>query len=280
MKFFVKKKEQQINTHITAIDGKVIARKGDHVNDDFLNQLINMRPPGISDKRPFAKLELNSHMELLLQNPKYLFISDNGKQKNAILNMLAPLQFNKIVAKEFSWLKRYPYHYHHSLAIGLLVARMMLDFYQDTKKAREAAECAFTHDFGITRVSEEILNKVSPLDKDEIKILHEHPIYSYILLIYYGYDPQDLQTLVGYGHHEDLQGNGYPRAIRQDNMICKCVQLCDIYDALISARPFRPAKTPVQAMQIIEKMVVSGQLDEQPVSMLSMYVGNQVSELS
>ena len=38
MKFFVKKKEQQINTHITAIDGKVIARKGDHVNDDFLNQ--------------------------------------------------------------------------------------------------------------------------------------------------------------------------------------------------------------------------------------------------
>ena len=48
-----------------------------------------------------------------------------------------------------------------------------------------AVSCALTHDFGITRVPEQILNKVSPLSEQEMKVVREHPIYSFCLLTYY-----------------------------------------------------------------------------------------------
>ncbi len=87
-----------------------------------------------------------------------------------------------LMVEELSWMERYKYHDDHTLAVMTL---MTLELHQGKEEALKAASCALTHDFGITRVPEQILNKVSPLDEQEMKVVREHPSYSFCLLTYY-----------------------------------------------------------------------------------------------
>ena len=268
MKLFKKKNRLEISDHITAINGRVIARKGDRINHDFLNQLLEQRPPDIDSADTIEKSDLISNFESLLDKPKYQFISNSDLKKAQLLRILASIHLNELIMKELTWMERSAYHHHHSLVVALLVARMTLDFYEDENKAREAASCALTHDFGITRVPVGILNKKSSLDAREMKVLREHPIYSYILLTYYGCSDPHLNAQVGYEHHEDLLGTGYPRGIILENLTTQFIQICDVFDALISARPFRPALTSEEALEKITEMVDNGQIDSEVFAVL------------
>lgn len=273
MRFFKKKIRLEFSNHITAIDGRVIARKGDRVNQNFLEGLIKQRPAAAEPVQAIASSPLFSKFEILLQDAKYQFISDFGSQKDQLFNILAAIRLSPIVMQELTWMERYAYHYHHCLVIAALVARMTLDFYQEETKARQAASCALTHDFGITRVPEKILQKVSPLDEGELKIVREHPIYSYVLLIYYGYAPVDLPARVGYEHHENMLGTGYPRGVLPERKISQFVQIGDIFDALISARPFRPALSTEKALETITAMVDKGEIEAEIFTRLKTCVG-------
>jgi HD-GYP domain-containing protein (c-di-GMP phosphodiesterase class II) len=274
MRLFKQKKGSHINNYVTAIDGNVVARKGDSVDQSLLSQLEEIRPPANHDVEPIKNSELYSNLEFLLNHTKYAFITDGNSIMHSLLRIFASMQFNSIVMKELAWMRRYSYHYHHSLAVALLAARMTLDFGKAEREATVAALCGLTHDFGITRVPEGILHKISPLDEDEKEILHEHPIYGHILLVYYGFDCQEPAPLVAYGHHEDLLGNGYPRGIVQENMISRCIQICDMYDALISSRPFRPAMTSEKAEEVIAGKVAIGEADPEVFALLKSYVRN------
>ncbi len=66
--------------------------------------------------------------------------------------------------------------------------------------------------------------------------------------------------MVAYEHHESLLGTGYPRGVVPELQLSQIIQIGDIFDALISARPFRPAKTWEQAIEIIGEMVVQGEI--------------------
>ena len=93
-----------------------------------------------------------------------------------------------------------------------------------------------------------------------MKVVREHPIYSFCLLTYYGYDESDLNAIVAYEHHENLLGTGYPRGVVPELLLSQIIQIGDIFDALISARPFRPAKIPEQAKEIIDEMADRGEI--------------------
>ncbi len=268
MLFFKKNKRLEISNHITAIDGRVVARKGDVINQKYVEQLYNIKPPGTEHTQLFGETYHFTNIEILLKELKYQFISHDSQKKTQLSKNLAGISLNEINFNELTWMERYKYHYDHVLAVTILVAAMTLDCYQDEDKARKAASCALTHDFGITRVPEQILTKVSPLEDDEMKIVREHPIYSYILLTYYGFAPSHLNTRVGFQHHENLLGTGYPCSIIQENEIAQFVQISDIFDALISARPFRPALSAEKAVLTIAEMVAKGQVDTEVFALL------------
>ena len=163
--------------------------------------------------------------------------------------------------KELNYLKRQPYHFHHTFVITAMVTRITYDLYHDENRARNAAAYALTHDFGILRVPETILNNVSPLSKNEIKIVHEHPVYSYILMTYYLGDSENHYSCISLEHHENLLGTGYPKGIVQENVISQFIQICDIFDALITARPFRPAIPLKNALKIMRDEVKAGKIN-------------------
>lgn len=72
--------------------------------------------------------------------------------------------------------------------------------------------------------------------------------------------------IIAYGHHEKLDGTGYPRRVRGDaiRIQTRMMTISDIFDALSAAdRPYKPAVAPVRALDIMAEEVRAGQLDQE-----------------
>jgi HD-GYP domain-containing protein (c-di-GMP phosphodiesterase class II) len=69
---------------------------------------------------------------------------------------------------------------------------------------------------------------------------------------------------IAYAHHERLNGKGYPRGIKSDQIPpqSKLMAIADVYDALVAAdRPYKVAVTVPRSLEILEDEVKSGLLD-------------------
>jgi putative nucleotidyltransferase with HDIG domain len=112
---------------------------------------------------------------------------------------------------------------------------------------------AYLHDLGKVRVPHEILNKPGPLTREEFEVVQMHPIWGLELLAAVDF-PWDLKPIIRW-HHERYDGTGYPDRLRGDEipMAAQIVGIVDVYDALTTARSYRPAMSRESALAEIEK---------------------------
>jgi HD-GYP domain-containing protein (c-di-GMP phosphodiesterase class II) len=108
------------------------------------------------------------------------------------------------------------------------------------------------HDIGKIGIPESILNKIEPLNKEDIRIIREHPVKGVTIL-----EPiQELsECILGVKyHHERYDGTGYPQGLKGEDipLIASIISVADSYDAMTTDRPYRKALTHQQAIQEIE----------------------------
>lgn len=110
---------------------------------------------------------------------------------------------------------------------------------------------ALLHDIGKMGVPDAILLKPGPLTDEEWDIMHKHPEYAYDLLSPIEYLRPSLE--IPYSHHERWDGAGYPRGLRGEAIpeAARIFAIVDVWDALISDRPYRPAWTKARAREFI-----------------------------
>jgi HD-GYP domain-containing protein (c-di-GMP phosphodiesterase class II) len=116
------------------------------------------------------------------------------------------------------------------------------------------------HDIGKIGIPEGVLNKPGPLDDEESKIIKGHPEKGHSIL-----EPleQLSSSLPGIlHHHERLDGNGYPHGLKGDDIpfFARIIAVADTFDAMTSSRAYRSAKSPEEALAIMEQ-VAGSQLD-------------------
>jgi len=107
------------------------------------------------------------------------------------------------------------------------------------------------HDIGKLGVPDHILLKPGPLTEEEWAIMRSHPRLAYELLSPIGYLRPALD--IPYCHHEKWDGSGYPRGLKGDQipLAARVFALIDVWDALTSNRPYRPAWPAEKARQYI-----------------------------
>jgi PAS domain S-box-containing protein len=112
---------------------------------------------------------------------------------------------------------------------------------------------ALLHDIGKLGIPESILNKPGPLDEAEWKIMQSHSQLAYQLLSSVNYLAPALD--IPHYHHERWDGSGYPEGLREEQIPfpARLFAVVDVYDALTSTRPYRPAWSPQVALNHIQQ---------------------------
>jgi response regulator RpfG family c-di-GMP phosphodiesterase len=97
------------------------------------------------------------------------------------------------------------------------------------------------HDIGKMGVPDQILRKTGPLNETEWDEMRKHPQYAFELLAPINYLRPALD--IPYCHHEHWDGSGYPRGLKgtQIPLSARIFSIVDIWDALLSDRPYRTA---------------------------------------
>jgi len=159
--------------------------------------------------------------------------------------------------------------YRHILtvfALSMLVAEDVVPGYHDRPGDVVAGP---THDFGKLCIPLAILRKSSPLTRQERRLLDHHPLAGHVLLAYYFGDHRHPAVTVARDHHERRDGSGYPRGISDLPPIVELVAVCDVYDALLSARPYRPLSYDNRtALEELTAMAEQGKLGWECVTAL------------
>ncbi len=119
-------------------------------------------------------------------------------------------------------------------------------------RLRTLAIGGLLHDIGKLSVPDAILKKPGPLTEAEYEVIRRHPERGYRLLGELGGFSEAVRRLVR-GHHERLDGSGYPQGMSGDDLDLetRILGACDVYDALISPRVYRDAWTHEQAMDLL-----------------------------
>jgi HD-GYP domain-containing protein (c-di-GMP phosphodiesterase class II) len=107
------------------------------------------------------------------------------------------------------------------------------------------------HDIGKLSVPDDVLKKPSALDDEEYALVQRHAAWGDSLLGRLGFSP-GVRRLVR-GHHERLDGSGYPDGATSLSLETRVLAVCDVYDALRSERVYREAWTHERALGLLRK---------------------------
>ncbi len=123
---------------------------------------------------------------------------------------------------------------------------------------------ALLHDIGKMGIPDSILHKPGPLNDEEWEIMKQHPVMAYQLLINIPYLRRSID--IPYGHHERWDGSGYPQGLRgmQIPLAARIFAAIDIWDALLSDRPYRPAWSQEKVLAYLKEQA-GVQLDPEVV---------------
>jgi HD-GYP domain-containing protein (c-di-GMP phosphodiesterase class II) len=175
-----------------------------------------------------------------LSTPPFAAILSDQKEINDLLKLLEAVRFPVLILQSLDYFKTHDFYtYAHVLMVFVLSTILARDLLPDYEERIRLSTTGPTHDTGKVCVPLHILKKTTPLTKQERGFLEHHTAAGYALLSYYYGDLQHLACKVALDHHERRDRSGYPRGILLEDPMVEIIAACDVYDALIMARPYR-----------------------------------------
>jgi HD-GYP domain-containing protein (c-di-GMP phosphodiesterase class II) len=153
----------------------------------------------------------------------------------------------------------------HGEDVAMLAERVALRMELSSAQARDVRYAAMLHDLGKVAVPSEILLKPGPLTDEEWVTMRRHAAVGGELV----------GRIDAFAHlapavrasHERWDGGGYPDGLAGKDipLAARIISACDTYDAIVTDRPYRPARTPPEACEELRR-VAGSQLDRRVVA--------------
>lgn len=230
-----------LNLTVRTIDDRVLLPHGSEFSKGALNALISSHETGASQSFSLMRYgTVKEDLQGFLSVQPYQAIFPRRKEVTDLLGEMDVVQLAAPVLKSLDYFKeRDFYSYRHFLTVFAISTLLGKDLVHDGGMLADLAATGPTHDIGKICVPLRILKKTTPLTKAEKRSLDDHSYAGYALLSYYLRDTEALAGMVARDHHERSDGSGYPCGIRLADPMVEIVAVSDIYDALISPRPYR-----------------------------------------
>lgn len=162
------------------------------------------------------------------------------RSQNQVMNMLAEVQTTD------------NYTFQHSLNVTLYTLALASKLGYLERQLIEIGIGAILHDVGKCFVPLAILNKAGKLSDEEFTLIKEHTTNGFNMIRKIP-EISLLSAHCAYQHHERLDGSGYPRGLKGDEIheYSKIIAIADVYDALTTNRSYRQPALPHEALEII-----------------------------
>jgi len=142
-------------------------------------------------------------------------------------------------------------------ALSLLIHEQLFDLAPD--EMLDVGVGSLIHDYGMTFISNEVLEKNDALSDVEYYKVKQHTQKGYEYLQRSGNYSEVVLNIVRY-HHERYDGNGYPTGLKGDDIprSAQVSALCDSFSAIIMDRAYRQAQSPAEAIVIMRELASKG----------------------
>jgi HD-GYP domain-containing protein (c-di-GMP phosphodiesterase class II) len=149
--------------------------------------------------------------------------------------------------------------YIHSVNVGVLAVSLAKTVLakEDKHDMHALGAGFFLHDIGKVFIDEAIINKPGKLSEEEMAEMRKHPNKGFKLLN----DTKQISEesrLIVLQHHERENGTGYPRKLRGNeiHVYGRICSVADVYDALVSKRPYKEMLKPFEALKVMKEEMV------------------------
>lgn len=241
-----------------------------HLNVDLLKAKDEIRTEISELKNSFFNPEFvdiflaasESEAFWITLQPRYLsrFIQKREKEYDAIFMSLEDV---KKMAEIFAQIvdAKSPFTAEHSAGVSHLAR------YLSSIKGLPEAVCdkveisGLLHDLGKLQVPDEVLDKPSKLDQEELAHIRHHSFETYEILS--GINGLEEIALWAANHHETLNGSGYPFRRKAENLSIesRIISVADVFQALGQNRPYRGPLPPEKILKIMKEFAEREHLD-------------------
>jgi len=241
------------------LDGVVLLSEGAVLTREHKDKLHNYGITEIYIEDPFSEgikipeiireeviIEVKSQVKKMMTSPSIKVSVDVKKVREIVEKLIANILDNEqIVASLCDVRSIDEYTFSHSVNVSVIsiVTGIGLGMKEDT--LRDLGIGALLHDIGKVMIDDSILNKPSSLTSLEYDEVKRHTQYGYEILKNSGNISQEACD-VALSHHERLDGSGYPRKLRNNDIqtFARIVAIADVYDALTTDKVYRRKMMP------------------------------------
>jgi HD-GYP domain-containing protein (c-di-GMP phosphodiesterase class II) len=213
----------------------------------------------VSDR---SKVKLSESVKArVAEGIQYLYNDTSSEEftsvtKNITDDLMKAINDNEAVAVDISALKvSDEYTFKHSVDVATMAMIVGKKHGLNHNELYELGISGLLHDVGKSKIPNNILNKATRLTDQEFAMMKQHSLFGYNILK----DKNDLSNSIKLGvlqHHEKMNAKGYPMGVSSDkiNIFARIISVADIYDALVTERPYKKPFTSRDAVEMIMSM--------------------------
>ncbi|MDE5777839.1 MAG: HD-GYP domain-containing protein [Lachnospiraceae bacterium] len=208
-----------------------------------------------------VKNRVSEGIQYLYQNTESESFSDTTN--NIANNLMKAVLENDSIAVDISTLKvSDEYTFKHSVDVATMAMVIARKHGLSDNDIYEIGITGLLHDVGKSKIPNDVLNKPGKLNEDEFALMKQHTLFGYQILK----DKPDIKEEIRLGvlqHHEKINGKGYPLGLSRNkiNSYAKILAVADIYDALVTKRPYKEPFSQRDAVEMIMSMTSELDID-------------------
>lgn len=178
-------------------------------------------------------------------------------------DLLKAIEDNDALAVDVNMIKvSDEYTFKHSVDVATMAMVVAKKMGMSEEEIQDIGVAGLLHDIGKSKIPNDILNKPGRLTEEEFALMKQHPVMGYDLLK----DNNRIKDSIKYAvlqHHEKINGQGYPRGLDavQITSFSKILTVVDIYDALVTERPYKAAFSQRDAVEMLMAMTYELDMD-------------------
>ncbi len=218
----------------------------------------------VSDRN---KIELHESVKRRIsESIEYIYNHGNDDfslvAKSVTNELMETIMSNSAIAFDIDSLRvNDEYTYKHSVDVAAMAMIVAKNYGLSTRDIHDIGTSGLLHDIGKSRIPIDLLNKPGRLTDREFAFIKEHAKYGYEMIK----DNENYTNLIKLGvlqHHEKINGSGYPLGVNASKIstYAKILSVVDIYDALVTERPYKQAFSKTDSIEMIMSMTET--LDE------------------